>query len=414
MERTRPGGRRRGLVSLLPALAAIAIVACSWLPQAASAAPTKLQFLRNATSSFDPYINSPSPQRAKFMRKHFAQMRGYAPHFDDAAFTTWTPSPTSFYKDLFAIYHPSEDATADAHPDWVLRDASGRPLFLPSGCGSGSCPQYAADPGNADWRDQWIAAAAETFQHSKEVSIDGIGYRGLFVDDVNLEMNLVTADGQSATPIDPRTGQPMTKSAWQGYIVTFLGQIRAAFPHAEIAHNSIWSLSQHDPNVVREVRSANFVELERGFNDAGLTAGNGKYSYRRFIRHIGWLHRLGASIILEPYLSSKRQARYEVANYFIVRKRKDAIASDFRANPGNWWRGWSTNLGRARGRGHFVARRHLLRRNYHRGSAIVNPPGGGTKTVRFRRPRRNLEGRRARKFHLADATGDVFIRTRRR
>ena len=207
---------RRGHARLLGALGLTLTALTLTAPALAAATPSKVQFLRNATSSFDGHIDSPSQAQARFMRTHYAQMRGYAPYFDEHAFATWTPSPTSFSKNLFAIYHPSEDQLAADHPDWVLRDAAGRQLFLPSGCGGGNCPQLVADPGNSEWRQYWIAQAEQTFQHSAEVSVDGTGYRGLFIDDVNLEMGLVTADGQSATPVDPRTGQPMTTKAWEG------------------------------------------------------------------------------------------------------------------------------------------------------------------------------------------------------
>ena len=195
-------------------------------------------------------------------------------------------------------------------------------------------------------------------------------------------------------------------------MVDFLNQIRAAFPQAEITHNAPWSLSQKDRFVEREVRAADVVELERGFNDPGLTAGTGKYSYRRLLRHTDWLHKLGASLVLEPYLTSKRQARYELANYFLVHRGRDAIASDFRANPDAWWKGWSTKLGKPRGKRRAVKHGKLLRRNFHRGSAVVNPPGGGTKKISFGHPRRSLTGRRSRQFRLADGTGDMFVRVR--
>jgi hypothetical protein len=321
------------------------------------------------------------------MRRRYAQMRGYAPYFDGNVFGAWTPPPTSFYKDLYAIYNPEESQLIQQHPDWVLRDAEGDPLFIPSDCGGGSCRQWAADVGNPGWRSHWIQEAAAVFATADRRSPSNPGYTGIFIDDVNLEFQVSNGAADHRRPIDPRTGQPMTRSDWQRYVVEFLERIRAAFPGKQITHNSLWWMSHGNPMVRRQVGSADVIQLERGFNDRGLTPHRGRFSYRRFLRHIDWLHRRGKSIVLEPYLSNKRQARYELANYFLVRKGDDAIATDFRADPpsggpgGKWWSSWGANLGPARGRRH---RWHgLWRRNFRKGIAIVNPRGERSRRLKL-------------------------------
>ena len=60
----------------------------------------------------------------------------------------------------------------------------------------------------------------------------------------------------------------MTEAAWQRYMADFMEQVRAAFPGKEIVHNAIW-YSGDTPDVRRQLRAADVVGLERGFNDTG-------------------------------------------------------------------------------------------------------------------------------------------------
>src|SRR5689334_9979399 len=105
------------------------------------------------------------------------------------------------YQDSYAIY-VSGDPRATAHPAWILHDDQGNPLYIPWGCSAGTCPQYAADFGNPDFRADWIAQAAS--------ALAGGTYRGLFIDDVNLDWRVGDSWGNFVPPIDPRTGVAMT------------------------------------------------------------------------------------------------------------------------------------------------------------------------------------------------------------
>ncbi len=377
------------------------------------------RFVRNAISSFDDHLVHPSPRERTFMRRRYFQMRGYSPFFERNAMR-WRPPPTSFSQDLYAIYNPSEDALVRAHPDWVLRDLMGLPLFIPSQCTGAGCAQYAADVGNPGWRRQWIAEARATFARGVRRDPRRGGYVGVYIDDVNLEMRVSNGSGKETVPIDPRTGLPMSLDAWEGYVASFLEEIRAAFPKAQITHNSLWWLPHDDPAVLRQVAAADWVELERGFNDPGIAPGGGQFGYETFLAHIDWLHRLGKRVILQPYLASAADARYELANYFLVRRGADAINSAYRSDPPigdpehDWWRGWRTNPGRPLGRRQRSAD-GLWKREFSNGTAIVNPPGGVAITVRFRALHTSSSGATARRFELQPRSGDVFVRgTRRR
>ena len=375
-----------------------------------SAAPVQaaeVEFVRNATSEFDGYIASPTSRQQAWIQSHYRQMRGYPPFFDQAL--DWAP-PTDFYQDLYALYPklPADKKLIDEHPDWILRDASGKPLYIPWACGGGTCPALAADPANPAFRAEWVRRAAAKLAQ---------GYAGVFIDNVVLEMNVGNGQGQQVRPIDRRTGAPMTDAAWSRYVAEFLEHIRSQLPTARITHNVRWWLPRSDPFVRRAALAADQIELERGFNDKGLTGGGGTFGYTTFLRYIDWLHRLGKDVVVEPYLANAREARYEVAGYFLTHRRGDRIATDYEADPPTdegrpqWWRGWNTNLGRARG--HRRMRGGLWRRKYSRARVIVNPPDGRPRRIRFHRPKTNLAGKTGRRFRLGPREGDVFFRHRK-
>ena len=104
-------------------------------------------------------------------------------------------------------------------------------MYIPYGCDNGSCPQYAGDPGNPDFRNWWISNAKRVLSH---------GYKGLWIDDANLVFRVSDGNGNFRAPHDPRTGQDMTEDAWRGYVAGFLQQIRSSIPDTELVHNSIW------------------------------------------------------------------------------------------------------------------------------------------------------------------------------
>jgi hypothetical protein len=333
----------------------------------------EVRFLRSATSAFEADLLAAErdPELQRFWHEHYWRMRGYAPFFDQHTFSgspAWTPPPTHFYRDLYAIYNkPSGEQTIAQHPDWVLRDAAGNDLYIPFDCSGGSCPQYAADVGNRAFRSHWIAEAARTLAE---------GYSGIHIDDVNMAFRVSNGAGTFTRPIDPRTGRPMTDADWRRYVAEFAEQVRAEFPDAEIVHNAIWFVNREHPAVARAVDAADYVELERGATDPGFTAGAGKYGFETFLAHIDWLHDRGVGVILEPYNLNEERREFELAVYFLVASGDDAIASSFEADPDNWWPGWDTDLGAPEG-GRRVWN-GLLRRDFADGIVFVNPPGAPT------------------------------------
>ena len=123
-----------------------------------------------------------------------------------------------------------------------------------------------------------------------------------------MDINAGNGAGQRVAPIDPRTGQPMTDSQWKEYFAGFMEQLRAALPGVEIAHNAIWFAGggNHDgtdPFIQRQIRAADIINLERGFNDGGMTGGTGTWSVFAFMRYVDNVHSYGSHVVIQSYAS---------------------------------------------------------------------------------------------------------------
>ena len=196
-----------------------------------------------------------------------------------------------------------------------------------------------------------------------------------------MEMRVSNGAGQDVRPIDPRTGAPMTDANWRRYIAEFCEAIRAGLPTTQITHNALWWMDQSDPYVQREIKSADTIELERGFNDGGLTQGGGTFGYETFMNHIDWLHSLGKTIVSEPYNLNSAKREYEMASLYLVKAANDAISSDYQADPTNWWSGWQTDLGAPKGNRYQW--NGLWRRDFANGFVLTNEPGSPSRTAQL-------------------------------
>ena len=385
---------RRTLIALL----LLPLFAVVWPAMASASSIGQFNFIRNATSSFDSTLTGSSTAQRQWMGANYTRMRGYPPFFDQAL--SWAP-PSDFYQDLYALYRDGsvDKQVMQQHPDWVLRDAQGHGLFIPAACDGTTCTQYAADVGNPAFRAWWISQAQS--QMAK-------GYKGIFVDDANMEMRVSNGAEQDVRPIDPRTGAAMTDSNWRRYIAEFCEAIRAGLPTAQITHNAQWWLSQSDPYNQREIKSADVIELERGFNDGGLTKGGGTFGYETFMNHIEWLHSLGKSVISEPYNLASAKREYEMASLYLVKAANDAISSDYQADPSNWWSGWQTDLGAPQGNRYQW--NGLWRRDFASGFVLANEPGSSSRTVQLGSSYKRLSsGSQVSSVTLGAASGAVLV-----
>jgi putative glycosyl hydrolase-like family 15 (GHL15) protein len=372
---------------------AIAALFALRLLSARAAGAAGVEFFAIADSNFDQFTENPTPEAQLWMRVHYDRMLTYSPYFDRRV--SWFPNAW-VYKDLYAIYVGSADAAN--HPEWILHDLAGNALYIPYGCSGGMCPQYAADVGNPDFRTRWIADAGATL---------AAGYRGLFVDDVNLTLARVSdGAGQPVTPHDPRTGQAMTEWAWRGYMADFTAQIRSAFPTVEIAHNALWFIGDTDPSVQREIAAADWAVLERGVNDAGIRGGDGTFGLDTFLAHVDFIHGMGRSVAYVAGARSRGQREYGLAALLLLDAGRDMLGNQRGGTPNDWWSGYDVSLGLPTGDRYRWA--GLLRRDFAGGLVLLNPPDGSSQRLALAAPCMDLSGRTRRTVRLRAASGAVL------
>ena len=372
-----------------------ALILASAGPPAQAAPEGRVSFMRGAETAFDRFTLGPGPAERRWMREHYWRMRTYAPYFDSRL--GWSPRAWT-YKDAYAIHPGSRQASAAAR--FVLRDASGRRLFIPWGCSGGRCPQWAGDIGDPAFRAAWIAEARAQL---------AAGYAGLYVDDVNMLLQVSDGRGRPVAPIDPRTDRPMRLEDWRRYMAVFMEQIRAALPDAEIVHNVIWFAGDDDPLVARQLRAADYTALERGVNDPGITGGGGQFGFRTFLDYVDRRHADGGAVVHDARPVTPRERVYGLAAYLLTSNGRDGIGSDAGGTPADWWRGYDLDLGEANGPRRLVD--GVWRRDFDRGAVLVNEPQARTRTVRPGPGLRRLDGSRATTVRLGPAGGAILLRT---
>jgi hypothetical protein len=348
-------------------LCTLLLVMCALATSSPAASIGKARIARTAQSSFDKYTRDPSAAEKQWMRDHYARLQVFDPYFDSR--NSWFPNAWA-YENLYAIHVGS--SFASAHPDWILRDGAGRPLYIRYGCSGGTCPQYAGDIGNPAFRSNWIATAG---------AILAKGYRGLYIDDVNMRIDRISnGNGTSVAPRDPRTGTTMTEANWRRYVAEFTEQIRAAFPSHEIVHNALWFVPTSDPYVQRQILAADVFCMERGVNDSGIVKGTGTYGFETFLGVIDWVHQRGRGVWLLAGTSSEAGREYGLATHLLVTEGKDYGGNVPGTEPDNWWSGFDIDLGnplgaRTRGTG------AVFQREFQGGRVLVNQPGASSVTV---------------------------------
>jgi hypothetical protein len=360
----------------------------------------KVRFVLDVKTKFAYLLTDSTRAQRRWMRRHYTEMRGYPPYHDGTGALRWGP-PTDFYDDMYASLRtdPLDRSVRRRHPNWILRDTHGNPLFIPVDCTGESCAAYAADPGSPGWRAWWIRQARQTL---------AAGYAGIYIDNVNMEKKVSGGDGQARRPIDPRTGTTMTPRDWRRYVARFCELIRARFPGVEITHNAgQWWIWQGDPEFNREVQAADRIELERGFSQ-GLDPGDGKFGFDTYLGYIDWLHGLGKSIVVQSYAVDAPTSLFDLASYLLVDAGDDQIASDFRAEPRNWWPLWDTDLGLALG--DRYSWEGIWRRDFERGTVYVDPPGGPSISIDLL-PGETANGRpETRRIDLGPSQGAIVTR----
>jgi hypothetical protein len=322
-------------------------------------------------------------------------MAAYSPFFD--AKTSWFPNAWAYF-DLYAIYVGS--SVARQHPDWILHDAQGQPMYIPYGCSGGTCPQYAGNPANLAFRLYQSQAAANLIAH---------GYKGLWIDDVNMEFRVGDGSGNELPPNDVNTGTTMTWADWRRYIAEFTEQIRATIPAAEIVHNSIWyagpdGVRDNDPFIQREIAAADFINCERGVGDPGLTGGTYIWSLSTFFSFIDRVHAAGRSIVLDEYSPADRD--YALAASFLLTNGKDGLGEQ-QETPQNWWPGYDVSIGDPLGPRYSW--NGLTRRDFQGGLVLLNEPQAAPISVTLPGVMSTIAGAKISSITLGASSGAVLL-----
>jgi hypothetical protein len=382
----------------LRALAATAatILIAIFMTGTAFAAEGSVRMVKRHGSEFDRYTTSATSATRDWINAKMTRMLVFTPYFDNK--TAWFKGGW-LYQDVYAIY--TEGDVATQHPDWILRDGAGRKLYIPWGCSGGTCPQYAGDITNAAFRRSQIDRAKAAVAR---------GYRGLWLDDVNLEFRVGDGTGRQVAPIDSRTGKPMTWTAWRDAMATFVEEFRAAVPASvEIVHNSIWFAApgrDADPYVRRQIAAADVINLERGVNDDGLTGGAGEWSLNAFLAFVDRVHAMGKAVVFDAYDDTAAGREYSLASYLLISNGRDGLGESH-AGPDNWWAGWDVDLGPAAGA--RTTWNGLMRRDFAGGTVLVNEPGAPARTVQLPRPMRTVGGATVTSVTLSGSRGAVLL-----
>jgi len=405
---TRRSSARCPLLSVACALAVAlsgALVACG------AEAPNgtgEVRFEKDASSPFDSFDRNSA--YASWINAHFHRMLVYPPYFHEVGADKWYKRGLA-YDDAYAIYRSSRLAVE--HPDWILRDAAGHRLYIPFECSGGSCPQYAADISNPEYRAYWIKSLRSTLEHGE--------YVGAWIDDVDMSANVGNGLGEPQPAIGPQ-GAVLTDEAWRSYMATFMREIRQALPgRYEIVQNQVWyegcasgpcPASRYTGEAIRQ---ATWINREFGLNDSRLTGGIGtrggganEFSLYSLFSYIDEVHALGEGIIMSGGGEGINEQEYNLAGYFLVNDGKDMVQGGGpRETPLSFWAGYAVNLGNADG-----ARRRssdgLWERRFAKGLVLLNEPGASTKTIGLPQPMVTPEGVVVRAVTLPEKSGAVL------
>jgi hypothetical protein len=350
-------------------------------------------------SGYLPFINAPNATEQAWMRAHFYRMFAFTPYFDSRL--SWSP-PAWFYRDSYAIY-PTADAESMSVANagqFILKDGQGRRLYIPFGCSGGTCPQFAGDVGNPAFRTLWIDQAKIQFAR---------GYKGIHVDDVNLEWRVSDGNGNAVVPIDPRTGTAMTLANYRRYFAEFMEAIRAAFPTAEIVHNSLWWVSDADPFVARQLRAADAFNVERGVVDDGLTDGTGTFAYETLLNYIERQHAHNTYAFFSAYGTTRETCEFNLATYYMVSSGRDSQGCLFRNKPNDFWNGYDAALGAPVGPRTKLTS-GVFSREFTSGRVLTAPPNLAPTTVDLGAEYTTLDSQKVRSVSIRARQGLVLTR----
>jgi hypothetical protein len=357
-----------------------------------------VRYIQHAGPNWDAFTTSSDPTVQASIRSTLFRIESYGPFFDQKL--PWMPRAFVYY-DSYAIYVNSPLATA--HPEWILKDMKGRKLYIPWGCSGGTCPQYAGDISNPAFVSYQIA------QIQSYLSAGGApsnGYSGLYFDDVNLNFSVSDGTGAFVNPLDSNTHQLMPLSSWQKYFAQYTEAVRNALPRpVEILHNSQWAVTANQ-YVAREIAAADYINMERGFGDTGLTGGTGQFSLSTYMQFVDYVHSLGSAVVIDDYYLANQST--SLTAYFLVQNGSDGFGIE-EQTPANWPASlYNTNLGGALG-ARYRSAPTVWRRDFAKGFVLVNDPGSLTQILTVPAGTTDVNGNPVSAATLGPMQGEIFL-----
>lgn len=352
-----------------------------------------IQLAVDHQSQFDSFTSSASAGDRAFVLANWHRVQGYSTWLDDNA--DWLVPVAWEYEDSYAIKQEFSDF--DDLKQYVLRRSNNYPCYIRFGGTQDSdpadildppavppLPQYAGDVGDTDFQDWYIAKCLDR--------VNVRGFAGIWVDDVNLARGfpasvIPVSDGFAnwVDPENPRTASTMTEAEWNGYFVTYMQRLRDALPDAELNFNLYWG-SPKDGTMDSVHALADYVNIERGFLDAGITKGSGSFGFDTMLTYIDGIHARGAKVVLDYHRTvlggspshhlTDGEMDFAVACYLLVKQEGDlfCIEDETRVLPSNWDARLSVDLGEAIGM--YVKSGDVYTRSFERGTVTVDLSGG--------------------------------------
>jgi hypothetical protein len=281
------------------------------------------------------------------------------------------------------------DSFVAAHPEWLLRDAQGRPAstFVPQ---LGAGRQLAVDVGNPAFVDAFADWALAAMEHW--------GWDGIYAD--NVARGSFT--GWSAVPVNPRTGATYTTEAYRRDVLAALRQLRRRFDaEGRIVignHGGAWEAETFaDPVIRDQVLAMHGVRVE----PCAFDYDGQPQSEARWIAQLEYLHFANQAGVLTQCqglngaLDRPGAREYLLASALLTKEGFSGIAELNRV--GAWWSSLDVDLGEPRGGyecldsgvdfvevGDCPSPGKIYARDWTRGRVLVNPSATASVTVPLR------------------------------
>jgi Hypothetical glycosyl hydrolase family 15 len=392
-------------ISISLAFFALASVRTKAAPEQGN--PGKVRFLLRTDPTHDPFLSTGNPADQEWIRTHWWRMMVYVPYFDSR--TRWYPNAL-VYKDATGLDSKKVEVP-QRHPDWFLKDSAGNILYIQYNCkpSENKCSHFAADPGSPAYRHAWIEEARNSLSR---------GYKGLWIDDVNMSWRISNGRGEFVNPVDPRTSQLMTEDDWRRYVAEFMEEVRRELPDIEIVHNAIWfggpkGIRDRDESIRREYASADYINNEHGVSEKkGEHGGTGEWSIEAKLQYYDRVHAMGKGVIVDE-VSDESNApegrNYTLAVYYLITNGSDALGNQKMRNSREWWVGYDIDMGTPLGPRKMW--KGMYRRDFTGGIVVLNPPKTEPKSFDLPATFLTPDGVQVRSVSLGPAEGAALRRS---